>query len=150
MDLPLLVLCLPTHVNSGISLEASFHTLPMVRHIWRLLFAMKLSLLPYHLGHSTAYTVSIHTDLKVISTGNFKDAFVWGTWVVQSGEHPTLDFGSGRDLAVCGIERHTLPPPLAGLYADSTEPAWDSLSRSLSALPHSCTLLRARSLSLSK
>ena len=37
-------------------------------------------------------------------------------------ERPTVDLGSGRDLAVCGIE------PYVGLCTDITEPAWDSLS----------------------
>ena len=50
----------------------------------------------------------------------------WGTWVAQSVECPTLDFGSGRDLTVCESEPHVR------LYASSTEPAWDSLSPSLS------------------
>ena len=36
------------------------------------------------------------------------------------------DFGSGHDLMVCGFKPHVR------LYADSTEPAWDSLSLSLS------------------
>ena len=47
-------------------------------------------------------------------------------WVAQSVEGPTLDFGSGHDLMVHGIELH-------GLCGDSLEPVWDSLSPSLSA-----------------
>ena len=35
---------------------------------------------------------------------------------------PALDFSSGHDLTVCGME------PYVGLCADSAEPAWDSLS----------------------
>ena len=38
-----------------------------------------------------------------------------------------LDFGSGRDLMVREMEPHV------GLCADSAEPAWNSLSSSLSA-----------------
>ena len=34
----------------------------------------------------------------------------------------TLDFGSGPDLTVCGFKSQV------GLFIDSTEPAWDSLS----------------------
>ena len=49
-----------------------------------------------------------------------------------------LDFGSGHDLTVREME------PRVKLYADSVEPAWDSLSPSLSAPP-----LLALSLSLS-
>ena len=49
-----------------------------------------------------------------------------GTWVARLVEHPTLDFGSGRDLTVHGLE------PLSGLCAISAEPAWDSLSVPLS------------------
>ena len=40
-----------------------------------------------------------------------------------------FDLGSGHNLEVHGIE------PRIGLCADSVEPAWDSLSFSLSALP---------------
>ena len=61
-----------------------------------------------------------------------------GPWVAQSVKHPTLGFGSGHDLRVCGFE------PCAWLCADSAGPAWDSLFLSLS-LP-----LPPLSLSLSK
>ena len=46
--------------------------------------------------------------------------------MAQSVERPTLDFGSGHDLTVCGIE------PYIGLCTDSVEPTWDSLPPSLS------------------
>ena len=68
----------------------------------------------------------------------FKNKYhLGGAWVAQSVKCPTLDFGSGHDLMVDGIE------PRIGLSADSVEPAWDSLSPSLSApLPlmhvHTC------------
>ena len=58
--------------------------------------------------------------------------------MAQSVEHPTLGFGSGRDLTVCEFE------PQVGLRADNAEPAWDFLSPSLSAPP-----LLSLSLSLS-
>ena len=62
----------------------------------------------------------------------------WGTWVAQSVKHLTLDLGS--DFTVCETE------PRVGLCADREEPAWDSLSPSLSlSLPCSHSL----SLSLS-
>ena len=56
------------------------------------------------------------------------------TCVAQLVKYLTLDFNSGRDLMVCGIE------PCIGLCADSMEPAWDSLSPPLSAPPpaHAC------------
>ena len=41
-------------------------------------------------------------------------------------ERPPLDFGSGHDLTVGGFE------PRVGLQAGSTDPAWNSLSPSLS------------------
>ena len=44
----------------------------------------------------------------------------------QSVKHLTLDFPSGHDLLVCEIE------PRVGFCAGSTEPAWDSLSPSVS------------------
>ena len=65
-----------------------------------------------------------------------------GAWVAQSAEHLTLDFDSGHDLTVRGIELHV------GLCADGAEPAWDPLSLSLSAPPYS--LAHMFSLSLSK
>ena len=46
--------------------------------------------------------------------------------VAQSVNGLTLDFSSGRDLTVREIEPHVR------LCADSAEPAWDSLSLSLS------------------
>ena len=49
--------------------------------------------------------------------------------MAQSVKCPTLGFGSGHDLTVCGFE------PRVGLCAGITEPAWDSLSPSLSAPP---------------
>lgn len=52
-----------------------------------------------------------------------------GAWVAQSVKHPTLDFSSGHDFVV-----HEIKPSI-GLCFDSTEPAWDSLSPPLSALP---------------
>ena len=53
--------------------------------------------------------------------------------MAQSAECPTLGFGSGRDVTVCGLE------PRVGLCTDSLEPAWDSLPLPLSRpLPCSC------------
>ena len=42
-----------------------------------------------------------------------------GTSVGQSVKTPTLDFGSGHDLIVCGIDL------CIRLCADNVEPAWD-------------------------
>ena len=47
--------------------------------------------------------------------------------MAQWVEHLTLDFGSGHDLMVPGME------PGVGLCSDSTEPTWDPLSPSLPA-----------------
>ena len=47
--------------------------------------------------------------------------------MAQSVKYPTRGFGSYYDLAVREIEPHI------GLCADRAEPAWDSLSPSLSA-----------------
>ena len=49
-----------------------------------------------------------------------------GASVTQSVKHPTLDFGSGHDFMVHGIES------CVGLCIDNVEPAWDSLSFPLS------------------
>ena len=51
--------------------------------------------------------------------------------MAQSVKHPTLGFSSGHDLTVGEFE------PCIGLRADNAEPAWDSLSPSLSSpAPH--------------
>ena len=52
--------------------------------------------------------------------------YVRDTLVAQSVKRLTLDFCSGHDLTVRGFEPHI------ELCADSTEPAWDSFSLSLS------------------
>ena len=51
--------------------------------------------------------------------------------MAQWGKHPNLDFSSGFDLTVCKFEPHV------GSCVDSAEPAWNSLSPSLS-LPLLC------------
>ena len=63
----------------------------------------------------------------------------WGAWVAQLVKPLTLGFGLGHSLTVCEFEPHVR------LHADSAEPAWDSLSPSLSAPP-----LLTLSVSLSK
>ena len=68
-----------------------------------------------------------------------------GAWVAQSVKHQTLEFGSGHDLMVHGLEAH-IP-----LCTDSEEPAWDSLFLSLSlSLLHSFSLCVCLSLSQNK
>ena len=49
--------------------------------------------------------------------------------MAQSVKCPTLDLGPGHDPMVGGIKPHIR------LHTDSAEPAWDSLSPSLSAPP---------------
>ena len=67
-----------------------------------------------------------------------------GAWVAQLVKCLTLDFRSGHDLMVFGME------PYIRLLADSLEPAWDSLSPALSLpLPCSCSLSLFLSLFLS-
>ena len=56
-----------------------------------------------------------------------------GDWLTQSVKHLTLGFSSGHDLTV---------------HADSSEPAWDSLSLSLSPSPTSVFFSFSFSLSL--
>ena len=56
----------------------------------------------------------------------FQLYFIWDTRVAQSVKPLTLDFSSGHDLTDCEFE------PCKGLRADSVDPAWDSLSPSLS------------------
>ena len=55
-----------------------------------------------------------------------KKMFVYtGAWMTPLVKHPTLGFSPGHDLTVREIEPHVGS-------ADSMEPAWDSLSLSLS------------------
>ena len=58
---------------------------------------------------------------------------IWGAWVARSVKHPTLGFGSGHDLMVHEFDPH------GGLHADTMEPAWNSLSLSLSLSPSLCS-----------
>ena len=51
----------------------------------------------------------------------------WGNWVARLVKCLTLGFGSGHGLTDCGTKPHVR------LCADREEPAWDSLSSSLSA-----------------
>ena len=68
-----------------------------------------------------------------------------GSWGAQSVEHPALDFSSGHELTVREIE------PRVGLCVDSSEPAGDSLSPSLSAPPLlMCTCSLSLSLKINK
>ena len=53
----------------------------------------------------------------------------WDAWVTESVKHLTVDFGADHALTVYEFE------PCVGLSADSVEPAWDSLSLSLTAPP---------------
>ena len=63
--------------------------------------------------------------------------------MAQLVKHPTLDFGSGHDLAVCGFDPHVR------LCTSSMKPAWDSLSPSLSlSAPPPCMPMLSHSLSL--
>ena len=55
-----------------------------------------------------------------------KTGVLGGTWVPQLVKYLTLDFGSGHELMV-----HEMESPIM-LCTDSTEPAWDFLSLSLS------------------
>ena len=76
-------------------------------------------------------------SLKIPQLGKLREDLKSGApGGAQSVEHLTLDFGSGHDLTVRGIE------PRVGLRADSAETAWDSL-------PPSLPLLRARAHALS-
>ena len=59
----------------------------------------------------------------------------------QLVEHLTLDFSSGHDLMTGGIETHFR------LHANSTEPAWDSLSLIFHSL---CVCVYTHSLSQNK
>ena len=81
-----------------------------------------------HLTKATSEDEKVQTFIDTeVETWIFGNTV--GAWVALSAKHLTLDFGSGHDLMVCEFEPHI------GLCADSEEPARDSLSPSLSALP---------------
>ena len=73
---------------------------------------------------------------------NQKTADCWGTWVAQLVKLPTLDFGSGHDLAVCEFKPHVR------LCSAGVEPACDSFPPSLCPSP-ACAFF-SLSLSLSE
>ena len=59
----------------------------------------------------------------------------WGTWVAQLVKHPTLDFGSDRDLPVRGIKPHLrlwIAQSLLGILPLLSAPPLCTLSLSLS------------------
>ena len=62
-------------------------------------------------------------------TRDEKNVKIRGAWVAQSVKRLSLDFGSGYDLTAYEFKSYI------GLCADSVEPAWGSLSPSLSAPP---------------
>ena len=66
----------------------------------------------------------MHTQIRSDDSTN-KTFKKWGAWVVHSVKHLALDFSSGHDLTVDGIEAGL------GLHADNAKPAWDFLSLSL-------------------
>ena len=47
---------------------------------------------------SFSFSLSINKDIKKQK----RECIVWGAWVAQSVEHPTLDFGSVHDPRVLG------------------------------------------------
>ena len=65
----------------------------------------------------------------ISSNLQLKIELVRGAWVAPLVKHPTLDFGSGHDFTLHEIK------PCTGLCANSSEPAWDSLSLSLCPSP---------------
>ena len=63
--------------------------------------------------------------------------------MAQSVDCLTFDFGSGHDLAVCEFK------PRIGVRPDGAEPAWESLSPSLSVPPSLILVLEHRLLKVS-
>ena len=76
-------------------------------------------------AHALALSLSLSFSLKINKLEKKKR----GAWVAQSLKHPALDFSSGQDLTVHGFM------PCVGPYADSAEPAWDSLPLTLPPSP---------------
>ena len=74
-------------------------------------------------GQNQLFTQASCINRAFVAQGGFVTIGVltWGSWMAQSVKCLTLDFSSGCDLIVHEIESHV------GLYADNTEPPWDSL-----------------------
>ena len=62
------------------------------------------------------------TSWRLMLSNALKMSSYWGAWVAQLVKRLTLDFSSGHDLTVHGVE------PCIRLCTDCVEPAWDSLS----------------------
>ena len=77
-------------------------------------------------GGQRSDAISLFFPLSYMITASYlllsQVSTVLGCLGIQSVKHPTLDFGSGHDLTICGFEPHIGP------RNDSEEPAWDSLS----------------------
>ena len=68
-----------------------------------------------------------------------------GAWAAQSGKHSALNFGSDNDLMVRELEPHIR------IHADSSKPAWGSVSPPLSlALSNSHMSVHSLSLKINK
>ena len=89
-------------------------------------------------------TVCLPKILLESKAKTYRNKYLRGAWVAQLVEHPTLDFSSGHDLTVCGIQ------PCVRLCWPSRACLRYSLSLSLYSSPHSCVCMRTLSLSLSK
>ena len=91
-------------------------------------------------GHMVQVTFQVcfpKLTLHMMTHSHYTNVWTRGAWVVQSVEHPTLDFGSGYYLTIREFKPHIR------LYADSAESAWDSLPISLFLslfLLHLCSL----------
>ena len=68
-------------------------------------------------------------DQAGANSGIFQKSKAGAAGVAQSAKRLTLDFSSGHDLTVHGFKPHV------ELCADSSEPAWDSLSLALCPSP---------------
>ena len=97
-----------------------------VSHFIRVSISRSVQVKPDNFSHGSRKCSSKAIQL-MRSVQYLKFKALRGTWVVQSVKAPTLDFSSGLDLMVCELK------PCLGLSAGSVEPAWDSLSPSLSA-----------------
>ena len=75
--------------------------------------------------------IAYSLKMQVFDNRTLITKYVWGSWVAQLVEHPTLDFGLGHDPMVMGSN------PLLGSVL-SVEPAWDPLS--LFLCPPPCAL----------
>ena len=100
-------------------------------YIWGIVYINNLY--SFYLLYSNVFFSCLPFLTRTSMTLMIRNTESGNAWVVHSVKHPTLGVSSSHDLMIHEFEPHIW------LCADSVEPAWDSLSRSLCPSP-ACSL----------